>query len=236
MSSANAHHGPRWIARLIAAGIAVTGAYALLEFLRDAHGGDWHWLEVLLNAVVILLCAGVAYYGWFARSSRSIRWLCGMAAFILYAFLLAAMDKSSMRLTGFSLIHSPARPDLKTTAILALLSLIPTIFAILFYYLTKNWLTPRLGLIDDRSPRGRLHTAQVSWGLIALTIFVSAGEVQSRLPDHSLASPPMLELVIGFAPLLIAYAVYKLGIFLTARRIASTSVSSLAPSLPPTHS
>jgi hypothetical protein len=219
---------PRTAARILAVMVAAAGVYCAVELPRDLVGGDWSWIALIVDVGIILLCLTVAYYGWFFRTTRSVRWLCGVSTLVLFSAALEAAEKA-----GFSLVQLPHdRLNLQSAIIHVVLEIMSATVAILFYRLTVDWLLVRLGLADDRSPSQRLWVAKMSIGFIAFLIFTAGGELDlyTRFQNHA---PDVLELLIGFAPLILAVGFYKLGVYIATRRIGHLGMikGSISPAL-----
>jgi hypothetical protein len=224
---------PRIVARAIAVALATVGVYESVGLPRYLAGGDWSVIGFIFATSFIFLCLVVAYHGWFFRTARSIRWLCGLGAFVAFGLLLTATDKAVARFTGLPLIGSPTQPlDPRSAVLRAIFSLLPAILAILFYHLMVGWLLRRLGLVDDRRPSQRLRAAKMSLGLIAFLIFASGNELD-LLQTHQNHGPGIRDTAILFAPLVLAVGVYKLGMYFAGRRINRTAPAEKTENVTP---
>jgi hypothetical protein len=179
-------------------------------------------LGIPIDIGLITLCLVAAYNGWFFRTARSIRWMCLLGAFTAFALAMSVADKASQRLTGSYFYQSPKpQIDLRFFIAHSILPLLLAILTIVSYHVVARWLVTHLDLVDNRTRLQRLDSAKRSLGLIAFLIFASGGD----FPDFrqfSVHKGDMQDATIIFGPIILAVAIYKLGMYFAARRINQT--------------
>ena len=94
---------PRVLTRIASISLII---FYMIQTPRDLLAGHPSVIQIVFEVGLAGVCLVVAYQGWFCRTPRSVRWLCGLAAFSMLGFLIGWMDKVGVGITGFPLLET----------------------------------------------------------------------------------------------------------------------------------
>jgi hypothetical protein len=203
--------------------IAVVGAagYDLITTTTAAFRGDWSVASLIFNVVLPTLFLFIAWRAWFKRTPVSIRWLCGIAAFLLAMAIPDLANWVYTKAIGASLFV--AANQRSTPLLDPMVFFVAVIAAVIFYRVSVSRILTRLGLDLDCTAKQRLWSIKTSLIIIAFCTFGFANDIIKQLPNRPRISPagPGWGDLVEFSPLIVAVAFYKLGVFIASRRVAA---------------
>jgi hypothetical protein len=176
------HDVPSIPARIAIRTISLAVAFHGIDLLIGAATGFSHRDQSLAGPILEIgvgfLCVTLASLAIFKPGATAVRWLCLVAAFLVYLFACRQIDTLFRHITGLSVFAPP--PDMKAGHyILIANAFLLTLFLIvaLFYRLLVGWLLGQLKLTDHRTPMRQRWATRWSVGVMTFIIIAFGSEL-----------------------------------------------------------
>jgi hypothetical protein len=173
-----------------------------------------------VGVFVGVLCLLVAYKSWFRLAARSARWVCMIAAFVVFEYLLGGAWFVNEKILSSWHVGRPPGPLLPgADPSLAVLEWLAILTVVVSYRAAVRWLSARLELVDERSHEQRLYSVKASLLLLAWALWLTAsqiGDYVRPLPGSG-NRPELLDGVAVLGPCVLAIAFYRIGGFFATR-------------------